>query len=346
VADLSWVDAHHGWALVARPCGPDHRRCAVVYRTTNGGGRWQRVAAPEIRVNMDSEFVGGCVESKSCVSRLWFADRRIGYLFGPGLFMTTDGGRSWTRQPGPFVESLAGSPTRVFRLAFPGTGCPGPCDTRLEATVPRQSDWTGIRHRLPKLGGYGGEVLVANNNVYVIFVGHLAGGVTSRADIEVSHDAGVSWSVVDDPCGTYHGAEVDTVTAAAAGDAFAVLCVTKGGELASFIVVSGDGARSFAPRHVTRLRHASVIGVGNSHTLAVGGPFTRGSGWVDYRLDVTRDGGRSWTTVVRDRAEVTEDLLAGGLDFRTTTTASWVGYPYRIWQTTDSLRHWAAQPAP
>ncbi len=43
VVDLSWLSGQRGWALIAAPC----RRglCPELARTTDGGRRWQALAA-------------------------------------------------------------------------------------------------------------------------------------------------------------------------------------------------------------------------------------------------------------------------------------------------------------
>ncbi len=120
LADLSWVSATDGWALAAQPCASG--TCARLARTTDGGVHWQPLPDPPARLQ------DGTVDCSkvACVSGVRFASPAVGYLYGPALLMTSDGGRTWREQQGPQVETLTIVGSQVYRVAYGHTGCPAP----------------------------------------------------------------------------------------------------------------------------------------------------------------------------------------------------------------------------
>jgi photosystem II stability/assembly factor-like uncharacterized protein len=100
----SFVSASVGFVLGAQGCSlafvATPRPCApVVMATTDGGADWERVSAPATRLfTADQELVqkvGGRIEATPYVEAITFADARDGWLYGPGLWATHDGGRHW-----------------------------------------------------------------------------------------------------------------------------------------------------------------------------------------------------------------------------------------------------------
>src|SRR5690242_1199024 len=142
--DMTWVSDRHGWALAAAPCGRD--LCPRLATTTNGGQTWAALPAPPGRVG-SPDGTAGCARM-GCVSQVRFATATVGYLFGPALFQTDDGGRSWRRVPGRPVEALEPSAGTVVRVVYDHTGCPGPCDRAVQETTAGSAAWHTVL-RLP-----------------------------------------------------------------------------------------------------------------------------------------------------------------------------------------------------
>jgi len=100
VMDLTWVSHTTGWALAASPCSEG--LCPQVARTRDGGATWERLPPPP--ASIQNGYVD-CAR-QACVTNIRFASPSVGYLFGPALLLTRDGGRTWVREPGPPVEDL------------------------------------------------------------------------------------------------------------------------------------------------------------------------------------------------------------------------------------------------
>src|SRR3954451_8656264 len=102
---ISWVSAKQGWVLGAATCGG--KTCSDVVGTTDGGGSWSLLGKVPAPISVVGEPAG------AGVTDLRFVTPAVGWAFGPRLFVTTDGGRSWravtTPDSGKQVLSLATS---------------------------------------------------------------------------------------------------------------------------------------------------------------------------------------------------------------------------------------------
>lgn len=80
------------WALTSEPCprpDADTARCGVMWRTTDGGAAWTRLA--RLDVGTSSE---GTTDS---VTSVHFSDAQHGWVYTRTLFATFDGGKRWQR---------------------------------------------------------------------------------------------------------------------------------------------------------------------------------------------------------------------------------------------------------
>ena len=93
--DLTWVSNDDGWALGTAPCG--NPPCTSILRTTDGGRSWVGIPAPRAFLTESDTCASACDQ----ISHLRFANPLVGYAYGPNsLYLTTDGGASWHKQPG------------------------------------------------------------------------------------------------------------------------------------------------------------------------------------------------------------------------------------------------------
>jgi hypothetical protein len=113
---VTFVGTETGWVIgqagVAGHCATAF--CTSVARTDNAGKTWTGVPAP----------VTGPPDGSTGVSQIRFLDTEDGWAFGPGLFATRDGGRTWTPvgTGGLRVTDLETVGNRVFALFASCTG--------------------------------------------------------------------------------------------------------------------------------------------------------------------------------------------------------------------------------
>ena len=80
------------WTITTEPCArpdPDGPGCAVVWRSSDAGVRWTRLAGLDVAGTADG--------TTDHVSAVHFADARHGWVFDRSLFATFNGGRRWQR---------------------------------------------------------------------------------------------------------------------------------------------------------------------------------------------------------------------------------------------------------
>src|ERR1017187_7134885 len=113
----SFVSARTGYVLGARGCS--RLPCkARLKETVNGGRTWTSVPAPAV-----SLVPSYTPTPASAVSAVRFENARDGWLFGPALSATTDGGKKWHRMslPGDVI-ALAASDGVAFAASEPVNG--------------------------------------------------------------------------------------------------------------------------------------------------------------------------------------------------------------------------------
>jgi photosystem II stability/assembly factor-like uncharacterized protein len=156
------VSVSHWWVLGAVPCGA--RDCLSVKTTTNGGATFRSLPAPPVT------FAPGAMPAPWSIR---FADAQDGWVFGPKLYATHDGGLRWTaiRMPG-VVAQLQPGLGRVYAAVVPASPrCAetGTCSARtprpqLWRTLPSGNHWTADR----AAGAVSGELAVHGTSVWVV----------------------------------------------------------------------------------------------------------------------------------------------------------------------------------
>lgn len=338
LADLSWVSATEGWALASHPCPAGS--CARLAHTTDGGAHWQALPDPPAQLQDENT---DCATRK-CVSGVRFASPAIGYLYGPALLLTTDGGRTWHPEPGPSVETLTVAGGQVYRVAYDSSGCPGPCQPTLQAAVAGSTTWRTLIGQLAEPGRSNtAQIVASGSSLLVAMYGSEAGPVSAQAIVYRSADDGATWQQRTDPC-TGRGAggqEEDLIDLAAApGGFFAGLCSPHSGT-AAFAVTSGDGGESWRQLGaLPGIPALDLLAAASPATLAVSTGVMYGGGGYTARLLVTTDGGQHWSAAASDTQRLSQGVTPAWLGFGTSRAGWWIGDPHSIWTTGDGGAHW------
>jgi photosystem II stability/assembly factor-like uncharacterized protein len=164
-ASVSWTSPQQGWALGAAPCGS--RTCTDVIGTTDGGGSWGVLGKVPAAIPVFGR------PTKNIVTELRLATPQVGWAFGPDLYLTTSGGRSWARQPvpggGQQILALAASATTAYAVVSPCGFQQGNCGKPLSlwrASTHSASSWHRVTLRLP--ANFTAQVVVFGATVYVV----------------------------------------------------------------------------------------------------------------------------------------------------------------------------------
>jgi photosystem II stability/assembly factor-like uncharacterized protein len=266
-ASITRISLRVGWALGASPCGPGI--CTTLARTRDGGSTWHSVPVPEALLT----------PSPTTVSRVRFANASDGWLFGPQVWATHDGGTSW-HQVGPLggpMLSLEAAGGRVWALVGSQEG--------VSATVYAASvgtdDWRPV-------GSGGAAPIGISLHGKVGYAATADGAVIALGPGPDIEERGV-------PCAA---ATVAAVAAAGETDV-AVVCAADAaaGSSTKTLLLSHDGGRTWTTAgNAPRAGQTSGLAAASTHTFVVGA--SSGASYL-YR---TADGGKTWKTVFVDNS--------------------------------------------
>jgi photosystem II stability/assembly factor-like uncharacterized protein len=332
-AAVSFVSAARGWVLGRGGC----QDCAAVRVTADGGAHWSVLPAPPAPLGPTSR-------SPDAVTDVAFADPANGFLYGPGLLATHDGGRSWTRQPLPPVQSLSVSAGYAYALTRDGGSL------SLWRTAIGSGNWA----RLPLPSGAGrlatwrnGTQLHAEGGALVLLrPGFLGPTITpgQAGQLWVSLNDGTGWQARPVPCQAPSGGGAAVLSIAHGHpDAWLVDCFNN--EQSSqeqntqhHLYGTTDGGLSWVrlPDPTAHNAPALLADNGSGHAfLATEGVFDTLVGTLDY--------GRHWHLVLRDGGSFSGWV---GLSFVTAQTGFVVGLTYhppaQLYRTDDGGRTWRA----
>jgi hypothetical protein len=297
-----------------------------LYRTTDGGLRWAAIPAPPAPWEWASDTMPA-----DGVSGVTFADARDGWLYGPGLWATHDGGRSWRRvaTDGAQVDSLQAAGGQVL-AAF--TTCAGQCGYgSARFTVYRSPAANDDWHRVRGATGPGiGRLAVAGSAGYA--VGNE--GMSPLTTMVTGPVTGPGpWLRRALPCPR---AWQPAIAASAAG--LALACNQPQGEHPVQVLLyrSADGGLRWHRATALSLEDgAGSVSVGPTGMLVVAGMYSG--------MTLSRDGGRRWQAVPS-----VDDTVAvqGGGTFLAVMTTDRFGFAIvqalRAWLTRDGGRTWTS----
>ena len=322
VIDVAFVDTSHGWAI-GTSC-PQTDTCPLQLRISDDGGRsWFAGNAPNI-----------AALGNGATWQIRFGSSQVGWLYGPQLFRTTDGGQSWTRvNLGHSVLSLAPSGNSVWAIAADCSQ--GRC---ARMAVYRSGDQGATWSRAsaqPGMVGQGVELLRASDRTGWVVSwtpdGDASGSFTSA--LAVTHNGGQSWQQLVRPCAP-ETSMVDT--AAALGDG--TLWIVCGGDHAmgqmrKQVIISRDGGLhwSFPPDMPLSGYNSDIALAGDAHAwvATVHGP-----------LYESTNSGASWQTATSRGVVV--DLAGAGVSrvLFLDSQHGWAATDHAIFWTSDGGAHW------
>lgn len=132
----SFLSPTRGFVLGSVGCRRLHPCQAWLVATTDGGASWHRLAVPDLRI-----FGSTVAIAAGEASRVVFAGRRIGWLFGPGLWVTRDGAAHWRRLTMPgMVQAMAVARRTVYAVVSPAHAS----TTELFSSPVGKSAWTRV----------------------------------------------------------------------------------------------------------------------------------------------------------------------------------------------------------
>lgn len=190
-AAVSFISPDRGWLLGTA----GGSACAAVRMTTDGGRTWRALPSPGTDLPFEHPSSGD-------VSDVAFADPKNGFLFGPALLASHDGGSSWTRDSLPPVQALGIGAGYAFALSQRAP--------RYRATLWRErvgrDGWS--RLPLPKAasaplaGSRSSTVALAveGATVLVLQPGFTGPSPTVFGRLWSSNDAGKHWEAHPVPC--------------------------------------------------------------------------------------------------------------------------------------------------
>jgi len=273
----SFVSASAGYVLGARDCSL--LPCQALLETTaNGGATWAKVAAPNVQLVPPFSTTPA-----TAVSSVQFANKNDGWLFNPGLWQTTDGGKQWRKVslPGDAVAlAVAGGEAYVSIGQSDG----GFTTAKLYKSVVGSGSWTLVRG-------------VAPRNDLTAF-GHSA-WVGVAPDLWTTANSGRTWTKLTFSCpkGVLSPSEV----AASSPSDIAIACSDQGypqpGMSIKEVFTSGNGGKTFqrqgSPSEAGQVFQLAMV-PGNPKVLtleaASGATF----------LDRSANGGKTWAQATFD----------------------------------------------
>jgi photosystem II stability/assembly factor-like uncharacterized protein len=252
ISEFTW------WLLGTAPCGS--HTCTAIVRTTDGGSTFTRVPAPP---------TGG-------VGNVRFANSRDGYAFGPQLWFTHNGGRTWTEADlganelavaGGYVYAVEDTPSALVRSPVGRNAWEG-----MPGLAGREPRWMA--------GQAVGGLWVQGDTVII----------QAGTRMLISNDRGMHFSHAR---GVAHAGDCGYDAAA---DPFAIWAVCSSGMAFNEILRSTDSGSTFTPSAGVPDGPIDAFAAASATTAVVSGqgPLSR-----------TIDGGASWTPVAAPSADWT-----------------------------------------
>lgn len=331
-ADFTSVSPDLGWVLGTAPCAA--APCTSIVRSADGGKTWVGLPAP--RAELEDAGPTAC-QGKACVHGIRFAGAEVGYVYGStGLYLTKDGGATWTQAAGQ-ADAIEPGDGTVIRVSHDTQGCPPGCTFQISTAPVGSTDWHPVQVPNASMLGTYVQLVRTGKLAFVQIHANPAGGAgDAHTQLLASTDDGRTWTAYDDPCGTHGGVEADGTQLATGDDgSLSVLCVPRGGGT-NFVITSLDGGAHFGPqRDVTTGTLGDGLAAASGSTLVVSA--MTGSTFTLYR---SVDAGSTWKRVATAPAPGQDSGGSAAIGFQSPTVGRFATGTHALLSTTDGGASW------
>ncbi len=218
---VTFVSAEEAFVLGTAPCA--HAPCTSIVRTLDRGADWRGLPAPVVPLGQPENGTSPAVWG------IRFADPDHGFVFGNGLWETTDGGEHWAAAAGPAgsirsLEVIDGQVLALTNACSAQSGCAQ----------------TGTLMRRALAGGAWQAVTQVRDPGTIATQARVA-AVLSGSDVIVTANGGLSYATHATPCAS-PGVAWPSSVAVSGPDGLALLCAGSAamGSVAKTVYVSGD----------------------------------------------------------------------------------------------------------
>ena len=218
---VTFVSPEQAFVLGTAPCS--HAPCTSIVRTLDRGAGWRGLPAPVVPLGQPQQSAGPAVWG------IRFADPSHGFVFGDGLWETTDGGEHWAAAAGPggsilSLEVIDGQVLALTSACGAQTGC------AQTGTLVRRA-----------LSGGAWHVVTQVREPDMIATQARVAAVLDGSDVIVTGDGGLTYAAHAAPCAT-EGVAWPSSVAVSGPDGLALLCAGSAamGSVAKTVYVSGD----------------------------------------------------------------------------------------------------------
>jgi photosystem II stability/assembly factor-like uncharacterized protein len=310
-AAASLLTPARGFVLGGVGCRAGHPCRARLAATTDSGDHWHFLTAPDVPTDPPNTEAGA-------VTRVLFATARTGWLYGPALWSTHDGGSHWRKLSlgGP-VESMATAGGRVYSVIAPAGGQ----RSGLYSSPAGRNAWTRVGH-------------VTVKPFTGLAVSGTAAWLTGSTRVWATGD-GTRWHRYPVRCPAPYNRDGVGGLAAASPSQVYFLCLSDAGagSQPKAMLYSADGGKT---DHLTGIAPESGTGIdalavppGRTSVITMG---------TEFALDRSADGGKTWKEILNYGG----GAMWSSLSFAS-RTAGWAivtSGSRQLLRTTDAGRTW------
>jgi hypothetical protein len=272
-ASVTFVSTREAFVLGTAPC--THAPCTSIARTRDRGVSWRGLPAPVAPLGEPGSSSGPAVWG------IRFAAPEYGFVFGNGLWVTSDGGEHWSAAayPGGSIVSLEVIDRQVLAVT-------------MRSGIAGNASWALLRR--PLTGGAWTRLVRQASAIGTIATQAREAAIIDGTSVLVTGNGGLTITRHALPC-TASPFPVATSVAVQAPHGLALLCTGQGytGHTDKTVYVSSNlGATWQLAGHPSSAGDGGVIAASAPGHLTIA--TTSAASWLYY----SADDGKTWRTVV------------------------------------------------